>query len=73
MDRITEMLIEECLETLETALSESENDRINESDYPHEVRTITLALMRMPDNPREKEKWLKRIQHVLNRTKQSEE
>ena len=45
LDRITMMLIDECMETLENALKESENDRIYQDDFPHEVRTCTLAMM----------------------------
>ena len=59
------MLFEECVENLEQALEASANDRIEESDFPHEVRTLSMFLVSRLLTPEQVE----RVQYVLKLTR----
>lgn len=58
------MLFNECIETLEKALEDSQNDRICIDDYPHDVRIVTLFLL----THRLDDKQTSRVQEVLKRS-----
>ena len=59
------MLFEECAENLEQALAASANDRIEESDFPNEVRTLSMFLVSRLLTPEQ----IERVQYVLKRTR----
>ena len=43
-DQLQKMLYDETLDEMEKALENSDNDRLNRSDYEHQTRTLTIFL-----------------------------
>ena len=51
MDKLQKMLYDETLDEMEKALENSDNDRLNRSDYEHQTRTLTIFLISSKDDP----------------------
>ena len=51
MDTIEKIIYDETLDEMEKALENSDNDRLNRSDYEHQTRTLTIFLISSKDDP----------------------